>query len=106
MIWEAIRGRKKGKSPKLQRKWRGPGIVLRRYTDVTYLISFETKQRVVHFDVLKPYKGTRRPRWVKRIQEELERQKTAAESGTPKERPVREAGSSGDESSDESSNSE
>ena len=106
MIWEAIRGRKKGKSPKLQRKWRGPGIVLRRYTDVTYLISFETKQRVVHFDVLKPYKGTRRPRWVKRIQEELERQKTAAESGTPKERPVREASSSGDESGDESSNSE
>ena len=66
-VWMAVKTRKKGKAPKLQRKWSGPKLVLSRFTDVTYEIAeSETRQKVVHFDLLKPYNGVKHPRWMKR----------------------------------------
>ena len=103
LVWEAIKARQKGKSPKLQRKWRGPGIVLEKYTDVTYLVAYEKTQKVVHFDVLKPYRGTRRPRWLREKQRQLE-QRTKGALGVQKK--VREMGSSSSGSDGDSTESE
>jgi hypothetical protein len=56
------------KSPKLQRKWRSPPLVLEGYTYVTYLLAENAvKTKVVHFDRLKPYHGEKSPKWVKTV---------------------------------------
>ena len=39
LVWEAIKSRKKGKSPKLQRKWCGPAVITKKLTDVAYLVE-------------------------------------------------------------------
>ena len=62
----AVKNRTKGRSPKLDRKWKGPFLVLERYSDVTYLVAEGlTKQKVIHFDRLKPYRGEKNPTWMK-----------------------------------------
>ncbi|PIK43217.1 Retrovirus-related Pol polyprotein from transposon [Apostichopus japonicus] len=49
--------RRRGLSPKLQRCWEGPYVVINRLSDVTYRIkrSEKAKSIVVHFNRLKPY---------------------------------------------------
>jgi hypothetical protein len=68
LVWLADSHRTKGKSPKLQRKWKGPLLVISRYSDVTYLLAENAvKTKVVHFDRLKPYHGEKSPKWVKTV---------------------------------------
>ena len=45
--------------PKLQLKWEGPYLILKKLSDVVYRIqrSKGAKPRVVHVDRLKPYQG-------------------------------------------------
>ena len=52
--------RKKGVTPKLQRPWDGPYLVIKRISDVVYRIqkSESAKAKVVSFEMLKPFKGT------------------------------------------------
>ena len=65
LVWHAVKTRKKGKAPKLQRKWCGPKLVLEKYSDVTYLIAEgPMRQKVVHFDLLKEYRGVKHPVWI------------------------------------------
>ncbi|TKJ32064.1 MAG: hypothetical protein CEE38_23710, partial [Planctomycetes bacterium B3_Pla] len=65
-VWQRISQRTKGKTPKLQRRWKGPCLIVNRYTDVTYLVANGPRQppKVVHFDRLKLYTGEKYPDWM------------------------------------------
>ena len=59
LVWLYNPAKKKNLSPKLQLRWEGPWIVVKRLSDVTVRIRQRTggKPRVVHVDRLKPYEG-------------------------------------------------
>ncbi|KAJ8050273.1 hypothetical protein HOLleu_03410 [Holothuria leucospilota] len=65
-VWLMNSNKKKGLSPKLRRKWIGPGLILKRVTDVIYRVKMGPKRRpqVVHCDRLKPYLGEDPPLWL------------------------------------------
>ena len=69
LVWYANKLRKKGISPKLQPKWRGPCLVVRKLNDTLVHIQVSAKKSLtVHTDLLKACYSTRRPRWLKRAQ--------------------------------------
>ena len=99
MVWVAEKNRTPGKAPKLQRRWRGPAVVIKKYSDVTYLVREKGgRERVVHFDLLKPYMGERRPRWIVQAQREVE---SPHLEGTPTSTEVEDAPWSSASSDDE-----
>ena len=73
-VWLHNSARKKGLSPKLQFKWKGPYLVTDRLSDMTYRIQEKpkSKPKVVHYDKLKLYVGPALRNWrVKpRVQQE------------------------------------
>jgi hypothetical protein len=79
LVWFAQKNRTKGKSPKLQRKWVGPRLIVERLTDVTYVLAESaTKRKVVHFDLVKPYRGLQNPLWAAKMVREKAREQVAA----------------------------
>lgn len=64
--------RKKGLSPKLQRPWQGPYIIIKRINDLVYRIQLgpHTKPKVVHRNRLWRYSGLCAPTWYKAAGEE------------------------------------
>ncbi|KAJ8913377.1 hypothetical protein NQ315_008769 [Exocentrus adspersus] len=56
-VWLYNPKRTKGKSPKLQKSWEGPYIVVTRLNDVVYRIqkNSQAKMKIVHIDRLTPY---------------------------------------------------
>ena len=67
LCWVASKIRKKGVSPKLAPKWRGPGVIIRMYGDVTAEVQLSAQKRVkVHTDMLKSCSSEARPRWMTR----------------------------------------
>jgi len=74
LVWTMNKSRKKGRCPKWQMRWLGPLVVLRRLNDVTYHVKLgEKEEKVIHYDLLKPYEGRDIPRWVQATQERLAR---------------------------------
>ena len=72
LVWTMNKSRKKGRSPKLQMRWLGPLVVLRRLNDVTYQVKMNEKDvKIIHYDLLKPYEGRDVPRWVRIARERL-----------------------------------
>lgn len=67
-VWYFNATRTKGLSPKLQKKWKGPYLITKKLSDVTYRIqeSSRGKPKVVHSDKLKPYTGEERESWLER----------------------------------------
>ena len=66
-IWYASKLRKKGVCPKLQPKWRGPCLVIKKYNDCLVQIQVSCKKSLtVHVDLLKACYSTRFPGWFKR----------------------------------------
>jgi hypothetical protein len=65
-VWMHNPARKVGISPKLSRTWEGPYLVITRLSNVTYRIqrNARAKLKIVHFDRLKPYRGTPPVSWV------------------------------------------
>ena len=65
-VWLYNPAKKKGVTPKLQLKWEGPFLVLKKLSDVVYRIqrSRGSKPLVVHVDRLKPYQGDPIKSWV------------------------------------------
>ncbi|XP_038050878.1 uncharacterized protein LOC119724030 [Patiria miniata] len=59
-VWVFNPAKKKGVSPKLQLKWEGPFLVLKKLSDVVVRIQKlkGAKPRVIHVDRLKPYQGS------------------------------------------------
>ncbi|KAJ8915558.1 hypothetical protein NQ315_012442 [Exocentrus adspersus] len=56
-VWLYNPKRTKGKSPKLQKSWEGPYIVVTRLNDVVYRIlkNPQAKMKIVHLGRLTPY---------------------------------------------------
>ena len=74
LVWLLNESRRKGKCPKLQKKWIGPAVVEARVNDVTYKLRMSpTTTRVVHFDKLKPYQPQEVPRWVPAMQDKFQK---------------------------------
>ena len=72
LVWTMNKTRKKGKCPKMQMRWTGPLVVLKRLNDVTYQVKMNEKDmKVIHYDLLKPYEGREIPRWVRVARERL-----------------------------------
>ena len=65
-VWLHNEVRKKGQCPKLQYKWEGPFLVIKKLSDVVFRIqkSQQSKPKVVHYDRLKPYEGNELPNWL------------------------------------------
>ena len=62
LCWVANKLRKKGVSPKLQLKWRGPGLVIKMHSDVTAEVQLSADKVVtVHTDMLKVCHSVQRP---------------------------------------------
>lgn len=81
--WLFNKLRKKGRSPKLQLRWEGPYLVVKRLSDVTYRVQLKrgSKAFVVHGDRLKPYEGKTLEPWTYQP-------KRVVESPPPAEVPV------------------
>ena len=64
-VWLHDPARKKGISPKLQLRWKGPYLVVSKLSDVTLRIqsSSRAKPIVVHVDRLKPCHGVTKEKW-------------------------------------------
>jgi hypothetical protein len=62
LVWYYSHNTNKMGSPKLHCHWLGPYLILKRINDVIYKIrkSTKSKPKVVHYNWLKPYKGTNR----------------------------------------------
>ena len=65
-VWLHNPQRKKGLSPKLQKPWQGPYVIMKRINDLIYRIQLgpRSKPRVVHFIRLWKYHGEKKPRWL------------------------------------------
>ncbi len=65
-VWLYSPQRKKGLSPKLQRPWQGPFLVLQKINDVVYRIQLSPriKPKIVHHNRLTPYQGQTPPSWL------------------------------------------
>ena len=66
-VWLFCPRKKVGISPKLQRFWTGPYLIVEKIGDVLYRIqaSKRSKSKVVHFDRLKAYHGNEILDWTK-----------------------------------------
>ena len=74
LVWLVNKSRRKGRCPKLQKKWLGPAVVEEKINDVTYKIRVtKTESKVVHYDHLKPYLSRDLPEWVSSLQARLAR---------------------------------
>ena len=64
-VWLYNPRKKKGLSPKLQRSWEGPYVVIKKINDLVYRIQLgpRTKPKVVHCNRLWLYSGTAVPTW-------------------------------------------
>ena len=59
-------------------------MVIDRYTGVNYLVALGvTERRIVHFDMLKPYGGNRRPIWLRHLQREIDQQREPTTTQVP-----------------------
>ena len=65
-VWLHNAAKTKGLSPKLQRRWEGPYLIVHRLSDVTCRIQAKKrgKMKVVHVDRLKPYIGEPPQSWL------------------------------------------
>ena len=69
LVWLVNKSRRKGRCPKLQKKWLGPAIVEEKVNDVTYKIRVtKAESKVVHYDHLKPYLSREIPDWIPPLQ--------------------------------------
>ena len=60
-VWVLFPQTPRGKSKKLYRPWKGPFVVVKKLSDVTYRVQEVTNRRrrlVIHFNRLKPFRGT------------------------------------------------
>ena len=71
-VWYASKLRKKGVCPKLQPKWRGPCLVVRKFNDCLVHIQLSAKKSLtVHTDLLKPCHSTKFPNWFRKKRRHL-----------------------------------
>ena len=68
VVWCMDKTKKKGKSPKLQPKWKGPGLITQKFNDVIVRVQFSPKKAsILHVDMLKPCTSKKLPFWMRRM---------------------------------------
>ncbi len=76
IVWYANKIRKKGESPKLSPKWKGPCLIHKLHNDVLAHIQLSNRKYVtVHTDLLKKCFSKKLPGWVKRNRAVILKQK-------------------------------
>ena len=58
--------RKKGRSPKVKPRWRGPALITEKMGNVLYRVQDGRKGRILHHDRLLPYLADKVPLWIQR----------------------------------------
>lgn len=72
VVWVANKVKKKGESPKLSPKWKGPSLVTKVYNDVIVQVHLTaTKVSNLHVDLLKPCEMRKEPTWIRRMKKRL-----------------------------------
>ena len=68
IIWYLQVKRKEALCPKLTPPYTGPFLIKKRISDQNFIVQFsdDGKEKVVHHDKLKPFKGTSVPKWIQR----------------------------------------
>ena len=81
-IWFFNPRRRKGRCPKLNSPWQGPGVVLAQISDVVIKIKMgpQALPRIVHAHRLRPYKGDLTPSWMDQTEGAGARTTTPAEA--------------------------
>ena len=64
--------KKKGVSPKLAPKWKGPFVVVARFGTIYEVLITPTTSKLYHFDLLKPCYSDDPPKWTKRAIKRLQ----------------------------------
>ncbi|MEW8546652.1 MAG: hypothetical protein AB2693_24310 [Candidatus Thiodiazotropha sp.] len=66
IIWYLQVKRKDAICPKLTPPYAGPFLIKKRISDQNFLVQFsdDGKEKIVHHDKLKPFKGTAIPKWI------------------------------------------
>ena len=73
VVWVAQEGCRPGLSPKLQASYRGPCVIIHKYSDLNFKVQLSRfgLQRVVHHNKLKPYEGDNIPEWIVELKQTL-----------------------------------
>ena len=73
IVWYLSEMRTEGSCPKLQPQFSGPYIILKCYNNIDFCIQVtkEGKQRVIHFNKLKPYVGNLQIPWINKIRKRM-----------------------------------
>lgn len=66
VVWLLNETRHKGVCPKLEMVYEGPYIIKHKVSEMNFVVQFDKKgkQKLVHHNKLKPYKGENPPKWV------------------------------------------
>jgi hypothetical protein len=72
-VWYVNKLRKKGVSPKLQPKWRGPFLIVRKHNEILVEMQMTARKYItVHTDLLKPCFSAKLHGWLKRSRRRME----------------------------------
>ena len=73
VVWLLQEARHVGECQKLVRIYEGPYLVIRKYSDINFLLQLDGqgKTKPSHHNKLKPYEGDRAPRWVQKVKRQM-----------------------------------
>ena len=79
VVWLLQEARHVGECQKLVRIYEGPYLVIRKYSDINFLLQLDGqgKTKPSHHNKLKPYEGVNAPRWVMRARRQLSRSRSS-----------------------------
>ena len=72
-VWCLDESRKVGVMPKLEHTYGGPFVVVKKYSELDFLIQLDQagKEKCVNHDKLKPYEGDHPPAWLKKVRKKI-----------------------------------
>ena len=77
IVWCLMETKKVGISPKLEFGFEGPFVVIKKLSELDYIIQLDRDgvEKSVHHNKLKPYEGDNAPRWVEKVRKQLLRRR-------------------------------
>ena len=77
IVWCLMETKKVGISPKLEVGFEGPFVVIKKLSELDYIIQLDRDgvEKSVHHNKLKPYEGDNAPRWVEKVRKQLLRRR-------------------------------
>ena len=73
VVWLLQEATHVGECQKLVRIYEGPYLVIRKYSDINFLLQLDGpgKTKLAHHNKLKPYEGDKAPRWVLKAKRQI-----------------------------------